>query len=71
MCVCVWREGRAETTGGDRFFFLPCVAKKLTRPPFVGLPSFLSGYARVLCAAYAFSVALTNPVQCIVFYFVG
>ena len=34
-------------------------------------PSPHTGYARIACAAYAFSVALTNPVQCIVFYFIG
>ena len=35
------------------------------------LPHLLSspGYTRVACAAYAFSVALTRPVQFMAFYF--
>jgi hypothetical protein len=39
-------------------FFSPSLPKPL--PP---------GYARVACAAYAFSVALTRPVQFMAFYF--
>jgi len=32
-------------------------------------PSLPPGYTRVACAAYAFSVALTRPVQFMAFYF--
>jgi hypothetical protein len=51
-------------------FFLSLSLNNLfTSPLFFSLP-FLqkTGYTRVACAAYAFSVALTNPVQFMAFY---
>lgn len=38
-----------------------------TPPPL----SPMLGYARVLCAFYAFAVALYDPTQCFISYFLG
>lgn len=74
LTVCVGRQGGAAGGGGRRpfFFFRRRTRAKKRRHshPRASSPT-TTGYARIACAAYAFSVALTNPVQCIVFYFIG
>lgn len=66
-CVC-----RTEDGDGGRFFsFNPDPLFFNGSTPPASSPPPPTGYLRVACAAYAFSVALTNPVACIVFYFIG
>jgi len=43
--------------------------RRTTSTSSVFSPTNQTGYARIACAAYAFSVALTNPVQFMAFYF--
>lgn len=47
----------------NEFFSSPCSTRSTSTP------STSQGYTRVACAAYAFSVALTRPVQFMAFYF--
>ena len=44
------------------------LSNTLTPPPFARLRA---GYGRVACALYAFAVAQSHPVQCVVSYFLG